>query len=67
LSLFGEGRSEISNKGIDFICDSILNRTAPNTPDLKRVADICIGRKTGKSFQYSFWNDNKTALSIITN
>lgn len=67
LTLFGEGRSEIQNGGIDLICDSILNRTASNSPDLKRIADICIGRKAGKAFQYSFWNDNKTALSIMTN
>lgn len=67
LTLFGEGRSEISNGGIDLICDSILNRTATGTPDLKRVADICIGKKEGYSFQYSFWNENKKALNVITN
>lgn len=67
LTLFGEGRSEISNGGIDLICDSILNRTAIGTPDLQRVADICVGRKEGKKFQYSFWNENKKALNVITN
>lgn len=67
LTLFGEGRSEISNGGMDLICDSILNRTASGIPDLQRVADICIGRKEGKSFQYSFWNSNKLALNSIIN
>lgn len=65
LTLFGEGRSEISNGGFDLISDSILNRTASGTPDLKRVADICVGKKKGYKFQYSFWNNNKNALKTI--
>jgi LysM repeat protein len=67
LTLFGEGRSEIKNGGFNLICDSILNRTAKGTPDLQRVADICVGRKEGSAFQYSFWNKNKPALKAIIN
>lgn len=44
-----------------------MNRTATGTPDLQRVADICVGRKEGKKFQYSFWNENKKALNVIIN
>ena len=65
LTLFGEGRSEISNGGFDLICDSILNRTATDTPDLKRVANICLGKKDGKAYQYSFWNKNKSTINTI--
>ncbi len=65
LTLYGEGRGEIRSGGLDPITDSILNRTAI-TLDIDRVANICVGKKEGRAFQYSFWNKNKTALQSIT-
>lgn len=57
---YGEGRSEIRLNAFDPIVDTTLNRAKQ---DVTKVALVCIARATPTSaFQYSFWNENKSAL-----
>lgn len=64
LTLYGEGRGEITSGGLDPIIDSILNRTG-KTPDITRVANICLGKKEGHAFQYSHWNKHTEDIRLI--